>query len=150
MLNIHCGVTLLLPLLPLLLLLLLLLMMLMLMFFDTHTNGAIAIIFVCVYEWNSLAVEQQRVGRDREKKTQKPNNFILYSVCRIFSYSLRLFIFVVFFFVFARFNFNTKRETFVLTYFLFLQTHIDVLFIQHQNWSGRGQSYSLFTVNDGI
>lgn len=72
-------------------------------------------------------------------------------MCRIFfSYSLRLFIFVCFF-VFARFNFNAERETFVLTYSYFSrQTYIDVLFIQHQNWSGRGQSYSLFTVNDGI
>lgn len=120
--------------------------------FDTHTNGTIAISFVCVYDRNSLAVEQQRVGSTKKKKQQqqKPNNFILYSVCRIFSYSLRLFIFVCFF-VFARFNFNTKRERdFCFNLLLFLQTYIDVLFIQHQNWSGRGQSYSLFTVNDGI
>lgn len=53
--------------------------------------------------------------------------------------------------MFARFNFNAERETFVLTYSYFSrQTYIDVLFIQHQNWSGREQSYSLFTVNDGI
>lgn len=115
------GFTLMMPL-PLLLMLLLLMM---LIFLIRTRMEQLRSSFVCVYDRNSLAVAQQRVGW---RKKQKPNNFILYSVCRIF-FVFVAFVYFCLFFRVCSFQFQRRTRDFCFNLLLFLSSNLHRCFI---------------------